>query len=105
MTNIKIQFINARKKSKKITATVIEYGYEKGPLRNDYTMLYYPYVKLDLPDIEYRKIKLRYADNKNKPFKIGEKIDVFWYGNDLAYWNTYDKGFSKLLPEKWTFWK
>ena len=51
ISNDKIQFLKARTLAEKISATVIEYRLEKGSLRNDYTKLDYPYVKLDLPNI------------------------------------------------------
>ncbi|MNK30389.1 hypothetical protein D3C87_488060 [compost metagenome] len=105
MTNTKIQFVKARTLAKKISATVIEYRLEKGPLRNDYTKLDYPYLKLDLPNTEDKEVKLHYANSLKKPFKIGEKIDVFWLENKLVYWNAYDNGFSKFLPKTWAFWR
>lgn len=99
---IKITFLKNRNQSKKITAKVIEYRTEKSPMRNDYTMLSYPYVKIgDDQDTILRK--LRYANNFNKPFKIGEQIDVFWDGNDLMYWYAYDFGLYKYLPKSWNF--
>ncbi|MEW7280054.1 hypothetical protein ABW636_15780 [Aquimarina sp. 2201CG1-2-11] len=94
-------FAKIRSGAEKIEAEVIKYVKEKGPMRNDYTRLYYPYVKIDLENDEYAIRKLRYADSSSKPFKIGEKIHVFWYNNDLLYWDTYNRGLYKLLPEKW----
>ena len=102
LTYTKIEFIKIRTDSKKISAEVIEYRREKGPMRNDYTKLDYPYVKI-LDNNEYTIKKLKYATSGNRPFEIGQKIDVFWYGNDLLYWNAYDNGINKYLPNKWNF--
>lgn len=101
LINSKIEHIKLRNNSKKISAEVVEYRKEKGPFRNDYTLLNYPYVKIELDDGEYTIRKLRYASNANKPFKIGEKIFVFWNISDLLYWNAYDRGLYKYLPESW----
>ncbi|WP_348739208.1 hypothetical protein [Tenacibaculum sp. 190524A02b] len=90
-----------RNNSKKIYAEVVEYRKEKGSMRNDYTLLNYPYVKIETEKGEYIVVKLRFADNSSKPFKIGEKIVVFWYMDDLLYWNAYDNGLYKYLPESW----
>ncbi|WP_024771917.1 hypothetical protein [Aquimarina macrocephali] len=103
LTYTKIQFIKLRSNSLKIEAEVVEYRREKGPMRNDYTQLNYPYVKINLENEDYTIRKLRYADSLSKPFKIGEIIYVFWNDNDLLYWNTFDKGWKKHLPEKWNF--
>ena len=103
MIHTKIQFVKLRSSALKIKAEVVEYRQEKGPMRNDYTKLNYPYVKIDLENGDYTIRRLRYADNISKPFKIGEVIYVFWYNNDLLYWNTYDRGWKKYLPEKWNF--
>lgn len=103
LTHTKIEFINIRTGSKKISAEVVEYNKEKGAMRNDYTELDYPYVKIDLENEEYIIRKLKYANNWKKPFEIGQKIDVFWYENDLLYWNAYDNGINKYLPNKWNF--
>ena len=72
-------------------------------MRNDYTELDYPYVKIDLENNQHTIRKLKYANSWNKPFKIGQKVDVFWYGNDLLYWNAYNNGINKYLPNKWNF--
>jgi hypothetical protein len=97
----KIEHIKLRNSSKKISAEVVEYRKEKGLMRNDYTLLNYPYVKIELDDGDYTIRKLRYANSSNKPFKIGEKIFVFWYVSHLLYWNAYDRGLYKYLPESW----
>ena len=101
LTYTKIEFLNLRTGCKKISAEVVEYRKEKGPMRNDYTELDYPYVKIDLENEEYIIRKLKYANSMNKPFDIGQKVDVFWYGSDLLYWNAYDNGINKYLPNKW----
>ncbi len=103
LTHSKIQFIKQRSNSLKIKAEVVEYRREKGPMRNNYTLLNYPYVKIDLNSGDYTVRKLRYADSSSKPFKIGESVYVFWNENDLLYWNTFDRGLKKYLPEKWNF--
>ena len=100
LMHTKIEFIRNRNGCEKISAEVIEYRKEKSPMRNDYTLLEYPYVRICDGD-EYILRKLRYANNWQKPFKIGERIDVFWLGNDLLYWNAFDKGIYTFLPEKW----
>lgn len=105
LTHTKIEFLKIREGSIKITAEVVEYRKERGPMRNDYTKLNYPYVKIDLEKDDYIISKLRYADNVGKSFKIGQKIDVFWYGSDLLYWDAYDNGFNKYLPHKWNILK
>jgi hypothetical protein len=46
ITHKKIKFIKTRDASKKLIAEVIEYKSEKGPMRNDYTLLKYPYVRI-----------------------------------------------------------
>ena len=103
LTHTKIQFIKLRSNSLKIEAEVVEYRREKGSMRNDYTQLNYPYVKIDLENGDYTIRKVRYADNSSKPFKLGEIIYVFWNDNDLLYWNTFDRGWKKYLPKKWNF--
>jgi hypothetical protein len=105
LINEKIKFIQARKVSEKISATVIGYNKEKGPFRHDYTKLNYPYVIVELQNIEARGIKLHYANNMNENLKIGQKIDVFWLGNKLAYWYAYDEGWVKFLPGSWNITK
>ncbi|MCC4212030.1 hypothetical protein [Leeuwenhoekiella parthenopeia] len=100
----KIKFLELRDGSKKLKATVVEYSKERGSMRNDYTLLNYPYLRILLDDAYYVKQKLRYANNWNKPFEIGQEIDVFWLGSDLLYWDAYDTGFYNYLPSKWSFW-
>ena len=102
ITNSKINYLKLRNNSKKINAKVVEYRKEKGPMRNDYTLLNYPYVRIDLEDGSYILQKLSYADNYSQPFQIGEEIPVFWNNEHLLYWNTYDKGFFKYFPENWS---
>jgi hypothetical protein len=79
------------KKSKKISAKVVEYRKERAPRRNYYILLNYPYVKINLENGEYIICKLRYANNLTKSFKIREKVDVFWTINDLLYWDAFNK--------------
>jgi len=101
--NTKIKYIKLRNNSEKINAEVIQYKKEKGPMKNDYTLLNYPYVRIDLKEGGYMIRKLSYANNYNEPFKIGEQIPVFWNNDYLLYWSTYDKGFYKYFPENWQF--
>ena len=68
----KIKFLELRGGSKKRKAIVVEYRKEKGSMRNDYTLLNYPYVRIFSDDAYYVKQKLRYANNWNKPFEIGQ---------------------------------
>ncbi len=101
LTNTKIEHLKARNKSKKIIAEVGEYRKEKGPMRNDFTLLNYPYVWIEVKNDEYKLFKLNYANNGTKPFYIGEKIPVFWQNDLLIYWDVYDKGIYKYLPKSW----
>ncbi|GAB5401328.1 MAG: hypothetical protein Aureis2KO_29130 [Aureisphaera sp.] len=104
LTNEKIRFINERKASKKLNAKVVSYISEKGPMRNDHTMLEYPYVKIGSDEDSIPR-KLKFANNITRSFELDEEINVFWSGTDLLYWNAYDKGLYKYLPEKWKFWE
>tara|TARA_R110002167_G_scaffold351737_1_gene564356 strand:+ start:4658 stop:5020 length:363 start_codon:yes stop_codon:yes gene_type:complete len=101
LTNSKIEHRKLRNSSKKIHAEVAEYRREKGPMRNDYTFLNYPYVRIETKKDEYILVKLSFANNANKPFYIGEKISVFWNNDYLLYWNAYENGLYKYLPESW----
>ena len=103
--NEKIQFLKKRKGCKKIEAEVESYKKETGGMRNDYTTLHYPYVKIEYEPDEYILVKLRYANNITKPFSIGEKVNVFWFYDDLLYWDTYEKGIYKYLPNSWNIFK
>lgn len=103
LTNTKIEHLEIRSKAKKISAEVVEYRKERVQMRNDYTELNYPYVKIDLDNGECTIKKLRYANSWNQPIEIGQQVDVFWYGGELLLWNAYDSGFYKLLPVKWFF--
>ena len=100
--NAKMHFLGLREGSEKIKAEVVEYRKEKGPIRNDYTMLNYPYVKIltDGPD-EGKIRRLRYATNWSKAFKVGQTVHVFWNAGELLYWDAMDKGIEKFLPSKW----
>ena len=106
LMNSKIKFVNLRNDSKKISAEVVEYRRERNTsIRNDYTMVNYPYVRIEVGHNETIIVKLRYAGNSNNLFWIGEKINVFWHEEKLLYWDTYNKGFYKYFPEKWSFYK
>jgi len=100
LTQSKIDFIKNRAGCEKIVAEVMEYRKEKSPMRNDYTMLEYSYVKINSGSDGYILRKLRYAHNWGRSFKIGEFVDVFWLGGDLLYWNAFNNGVYKYLPEK-----
>lgn len=97
----KTQFIKTRRASEKLTAEIIEYRSERGPMRNDYTLLEYPYVRIGAYDTNL--IKLKYANNTSRPFEIGERVSVFWYEDDLMCWDALDRGLYKYLPERWNF--
>ncbi|RXG18360.1 hypothetical protein DSM03_1011042 [Leeuwenhoekiella aestuarii] len=101
----KVKFLKLREGSKKLLATVVEYRKERGPMRNDYTLLNYPYVRISTEDLYYVKQKLKYANNWDRPFEIGQEVEVFWCGSDLLYWNAYETTFFKYLPSKWSFWR
>lgn len=103
MIHAKIKFTTIRNNSIKVRARVVEYRKEKVPIRNDYTRMDYPFVVL-LPDRDRIIRKLRYANSWNKPFEIGEEIDVFFNENDLLYWDTYEQGVYKYMPDSWRFW-
>jgi len=72
-------------------------------MRNDYTLLNYPYVEIEINEDESIIVKLRYANSYGKPFEIGEEVFVFWNNGELLYWNAYDKGIYKYLPDNWKF--
>lgn len=100
-TNSKIEHTRNRNNSRRIHAEVAEFRREKGPKRNDFTLLEYPYVRIETKKDAYILVKLRYANNANRPFYIGEKISVFWHNDYLLYWNAYENGIYKYLPETW----
>ena len=100
----KVDFYEMRIGKEKILAQVIEYRDHKSPMRNDYTQIPYPYVRVNPEDKDSRLIKLKYANNMWKPFKIGDQVGVFWYGGVLYYWDSYDSIITKYLPSRWDFW-
>ena len=103
MTMSKIRFLWLREGASKIKAQVIEYRKAKGPMRNDYTLLDYPYVKILTEGPDKDKVRrLKYTDSWRRPFKIGEVVDVFWSGDELLYWHAMENGLTKYLPSKWT---
>ena len=101
LTKIKIEYCKLRNHSKKIEVEVVEYRKENGGMKNEQKSLNYPYVRIKTEKNEYSIVKLQFANNFKKPFKIGEKIFVFLYLGDLLYWNAYDNGIYKYLPESW----
>lgn len=94
----KNSFLKIRSKSKKISAEVAEYRKERGSMRNDYTLFNYPFVRIEVGYQDFIIVKLNYANNWKNDFYIGEKVDVFWNEDKLLYWNAYDKGLYKYLP-------
>ncbi|PHR92082.1 MAG: hypothetical protein COA80_14590 [Leeuwenhoekiella sp.] len=101
----KIKFLELRDGSKKLKATVVEYRKEWESVGNESSLLNYPYVRIISDKTYYVKQKVRYANNWDKLFEIGQEIDVFWCGSDLLYWDAYDTGFYNYLPSKWSFWR
>ncbi len=93
----KKHFYKIRSSSEILQAEVIEFRWEKGPIRNDYTKLCYPYVRI-LQGGNTSLIKLRFANNSSAPFEIGEVIDVFWHDNTLLYYHACDNGLMKFIP-------
>jgi hypothetical protein len=85
-----------------LEAEVIEYRKEKVNIRNDYTRIYYPYARI-LNDEQHfgKNMLVRYANSWYKPFKIEERINVFWNNGELFYWNAMDHGIDSILPNKW----
>lgn len=98
---LKWKFNRIRSNSKKRKGHVVQYKKEEGPMRNDYTKLHYPYVKIDFQNKASKTYKLRYASSSSKPFKIGENIDVFLHENELFYWKTFETGLSRFIPDFW----
>ncbi|WP_440880281.1 hypothetical protein [Tenacibaculum sp. C7A-26P2] len=101
LTKSKIEYCKLRNHSKKIEVEVVEYRKENGGMKNERKSLSYPYVRIKTEKDEYGIVKLQFANNFKKPFKIGEKIFVFLYLGDLLYWNAYDNEIYKYLPESW----
>ena len=97
----KNRVLQIKKSFKKIEVEVVEYRKENGGMKNEQKSLNYPYVRIKTEKNEYSIVKLQFANNFKKPFKIGEKIFVFLYLGDLLYWNAYDNGIYKYLPESW----
>lgn len=100
----KVDYLSIRQGRKKMNARVIMYKKEKVPMRNDFTKISYPYVEILNSEKHPNVIKIRYANSWSKPFKLGQKIAVFFYAGELMYWHAYDRGYSKYLPSKWKFW-
>ena len=95
----KRSFLDSRDRSAKIIAEVIQYRAEKAPMRNDYTQLYYPYVRILSEGVDLGKVvRLKFANSWRKPFDIGEKVEVFWSGGELFYWSAFDRGIRKYIP-------
>ncbi|ALI98313.1 hypothetical protein [Rufibacter tibetensis] len=93
----KKHFYKIRSSSEILQAEVIEFRWERGPFRNDYTKLCYSYVRI-LQERNVGLVKLKYANNKSEPFEIGEVIDVFWHNNSLLYYRAFDTGWMKFIP-------
>lgn len=105
LTKIKVQHAQCKSISKNISAKVIEYKMEHGSPLGDDGSRYYAYVKIELENKEFIHQKLEHVIGhvSLSPFKKGENIDVFWYGEKLFYWNSYQTGIFKFLPSKWGF--
>lgn len=97
----KISFLKVRDKSEKLTAVVVEYRKAKVPIRNDYSKMDYPFVRILSEGAPDELVQLRYASSWQKYFAIGEKVEVFWYLDRLCYWHAMDNGLNKYLPESW----
>ena len=92
----KSRFLRKRNSSTKKNAKIIEFRKEKiQSLRNDYTKIYYPYISINN---ETELHRLSNANSWIKKYKINETIEVFNYGDKWIDWNTYNKGFYKLIP-------
>ena len=92
----KSRFLKIRNSSTKTSAKIIEFRKEKiQSLRNDYTKIYYPYISINN---ETELHRLSNANSWGKKYKINETIEVFNYGDKWIDWNTYNKGFYKLIP-------
>jgi len=92
----KSRFLKIRNSSTKRSAKIIEFRKEKiQSLRNDSTQIYYPYISIN-NEIELHR--LSNANSWNNEYKINETIEVFNYGDKWIDWNTYNKGFYKLIP-------
>ncbi|MEM6299224.1 MAG: hypothetical protein AAF740_11115 [Bacteroidota bacterium] len=91
----KVDFYSKRKHSEMLWAEVVEYRMIKSPIRGDYNKLPYAFVKIKGAD---NLVKLKYATSAGEPFKIGEKVKVFWHKGILMYWDAFDRGISKYLP-------
>lgn len=99
--NAKLRFLKMREGCTPIVARVIEYRNERGPMRNDFTKLPYPYVSIN--EDRTRLFKVKYASSGSHPFKINEDINVFWFSGTLYYWETFDTGIYKYIPKKFRF--
>ena len=92
----KSRFLKIRNSSTKTSAKIIEFRKEKiQSLRNDYTKIYYSYISINN---ETELHRLSNANSWGKKYKINETIEVFNYGDKWIDWNTYNKGFYKLIP-------
>ena len=92
----KSRFLKIRNSSTKRSAKIIEFRKEKIQiLRNNFTQIYYPYITINNETEIHR---LSNANSWNKEYKINETIEVFNYNNKWIDWNTYNKGFYKLIP-------
>lgn len=96
----KVKFYKMRKGKTLILAEVAEFRDEKSPMRNDYTKIPYPYVRLLSEDGTEKIVKLKYSNSLSTPFTLGDFVEVFWYGGTLYFWNAYDFGLTRYLPVK-----
>ncbi|UTW64495.1 hypothetical protein KFE98_10265 [bacterium SCSIO 12741] len=93
----KHRFLKLRNKSEKKFAIVKEYRKEKAQLRNNYSQLDYPYIKVEKIGND-ELVRLRYANSLYRYFKIGEVVEVFYMNGNWLYWSTPEKGINKYLP-------
>ena len=83
---VRTNHLSARKNSKKLKATVIEYRKERiKAIRNDFTKIEYPYVKIK-EDNNTKLICLRNASSSKRYYQIGEEVEVFWHDEKLLAW-------------------
>lgn len=89
-------FIKLRKNAQKQNATVVSFKKEKiQSLRNNFTKIEYPYIKLANEDAI---VRLSNADSLFKLYKINEKVEVFHHQDKWLDWHMYDKGLYRFIP-------
>lgn len=101
----KVDFYIIRKGKKAIIGQVLKYQKVQTKQRGRLEIYHHPHV--EVPNVKNRLIKLNYPNiwSPVRPFKIGEEVKVFYYGGQLFYWDSFNRGISKFLPKIWEFWK